>query len=106
LEDGLDKKIKGTASVLNQTKVYEGLVAEYSTEVANGLLAKAINSALPSANITPGDVNGFSKVTSALRTGDVDLGNTAEKAKSDATEVSETIIASLKKSSSKTEETE
>lgn len=58
-------KTSGTASVLHQTKVYEDLVEEYSTEVADGLLAKAINTKLPNANVTPSDVAGFSKVTTA-----------------------------------------
>nr|EKT8699907.1 hypothetical protein [Citrobacter freundii] len=42
-------KLKGTASVLNQTKTYEELVQKHSPEVANGLLANAINNALPNA---------------------------------------------------------
>lgn len=65
-------KLKGTASVLNQTKTYEELVQKHSPEVANGLLANAINNALPNAGITSNDVAGFSKVTTALRTGEVD----------------------------------
>jgi len=82
------------------------LVEEYSTEVANGLLAKAINTALPNADVTPSDVSDFSKVTSALRTGDVDLANTAEKAKTDAAEVSKTILDGLKTLQKNTEENE
>lgn len=39
----MNNEIKGTASVLHQTKVYEDLVEEYSAPVADGLMAKAIN---------------------------------------------------------------
>lgn len=99
----MGNKIKGTASVLNQTKVYEDLVEEYSTEVANGLLAKSINDALPNAGVTSNDVNGFSKVTTALRTGIVDLESTAEKAKSDAAEVTKNILSNIIKTPEETE---
>jgi len=92
------EKIKGTASVLNQTKTYEELVQKHSAEVANGLLANAINTALPNAGITSDDVAGFSKVTTALRTGEVDLAKTAEEANADAAAVSKSIIAGLKAS--------
>jgi hypothetical protein len=56
------------------------------------LLANAINTALPNAGITSNDVAGFSKVTIALRTGEVDLAKTA-KANADAAAVSTNIIA-------------
>lgn len=92
----MGNKVSGTASVLKQTKIYEELVEEYSTEVADGLLAKAINSNLPNANVTPSDVAGFSKITTALRTGSVDLSETADKAKSDASAVAHRIISNLK----------
>jgi len=92
------EKIKGTASVLNQTKTYEELVQKHSAEVANGLLANAINTALPNAGITSDDVVGFCKVTTALRTGEVDLAKTTEEANADAAAVSEGIIAGLKAS--------
>jgi hypothetical protein len=93
----MTEKLKGTASVLHETKTYEELVEKHSVEVANGLLANAINTALPNAGITSNDVAGFSKVTIALRTGEVDLAKTA-KANADAAAVSANIIAGLKAS--------
>ena len=94
----MTEKLKGTASVLHQTKTYEELVQKHSVEVANGLLANAINTALPNAGITSNDVAGFSKVTIALRTGEVDLAKTAKEANADAAAVSANIIAGLKAS--------
>ena len=97
-------KLKGTASVLNQTKTYEELVQKHSPEVANGLLANAINNALPNAGITSNDVAGFSKVTTALRTGEVDLAKTAEEANADAEAVSANILAGLTAKQKSTDE--
>ncbi|WP_227630238.1 hypothetical protein, partial [Klebsiella pneumoniae] len=94
----MTEKLKGTASVLHETKTYEELVEKHSVEVANGLLANAINTALPNAGITSNDVAGFSKVTIALRTGEVDLAKTAKEANADAAAVSANIIAGLKAS--------
>lgn len=96
--------LKGTASVLNQTKTYEELVQKHSPEVANGLLANAINNALPNAGITSNDVAGFSKVTTALRTGEVDLAKTAEEANADAEAVSANILAGLTAKQKSTDE--
>lgn len=55
----MTEKLKGTASVLHETKTYEELVEKHSVEVANGLLANAINTALPNAGITSNDVAGI-----------------------------------------------
>ena len=104
LEVYMTDKLKGTASVLNQTKTYEELVQKHSPEVANGLLANAINNALPNAGITSNDVAGFSKVTTALRTGEVDLAKTAEEANADAEAVSANILAGLTAKQKSTDE--
>ncbi|EGK4718071.1 hypothetical protein IO978_004942 [Escherichia coli] len=102
----MTEKIQGTASVLNQTKTYEELVQKYSPEVANVLLARSINNALPNAKITPNDVAGFCKVTTALRTGKVDLEKTAKEADADAKAVSANIIEGLKTKQKSTVEKE
>ncbi|HGD7571240.1 TPA: hypothetical protein ACI7AD_004950, partial [Escherichia coli] len=106
LEVHMTEKIQGTASVLNQTKTYEELVQKYSPEVANGLLARSINNALPNAKITPNDVAGFCKVTTALRTGKVDLEKTVKEADADAKAVSANIIEGLKTKQKSTVEKE
>ena len=100
----MTEKLKGTASVLHETKTYEELVEKHSVEVANGLLANAINNALPNAGITSNDVAGFSKVTTALRTGEVDLAKTAEEANADAEAVSANILAGLTAKQKSTDE--
>lgn len=94
-------EMKGTASVLHQTQVYEDLVEEYSAPVADGLIAKAINSVLPNAGITSAHVAGFSLVTAALRTGMVDLQQTASRAQEDANRVTSNLLREIKKTNKK-----
>lgn len=89
------EKVQGTAAVLHETKVYEDLVAEFGAPVADGLMAKAINNALPNANIVSSDVAGFSKVNKALRTGKVDLWGTADVAQQKAQQATQQLIEGL-----------
>lgn len=86
------EKVQGTAAVLHETKVYEDLVEEYGAPVADGLMAKAINNALPSAKITQAHVEGFSKVTRALRTGAVDLQSTVGVAQEKAQKATKELL--------------
>ncbi|MDD9212821.1 hypothetical protein [Aeromonas dhakensis] len=81
-------QVAGTANVLKQTKSYEGLVKEYGKAVANGLMKKAINDAVPAAQaVTSKDVSGFAKVTEALRSNPVDVAATAQQGMADAGQV-------------------
>lgn len=80
--------VAGTANVLKQTKNYEGLVKDYGKAVANGLMKKAINDAVPAAQaVTSKDVSGFAKVTEALRSNQVDVAETAKQGMADAGQV-------------------
>jgi len=87
-DDKDDKKVSGTANVLKQTKNYEELVKEYGKSVANGLMKKAINDAVPASQaVSSKDVSAFAKVTEALRSHPVDVAKTTQQGLSKAGQV-------------------
>ncbi|HGL3854426.1 TPA: hypothetical protein ACKE3U_003753 [Klebsiella aerogenes] len=88
-------RVKGTASLLNNTKALTDLVLEEGPEVGYGFVANEINRIMPSANISTYEVAAFHKVALCLYATDVNLKGAVETAKANAGAIANHIVHSF-----------